>query len=95
MSVYVDTLASRGWVLRGRRSKSCHLIADTLDELHDMAARVGMRREWFQSFSSPHYDLTPSRRARAVALGAVELDRVAFVAKLRELRAKRKLTLAK
>jgi hypothetical protein len=43
-----------------------------------MAARIGMQREWFQAplkSSKPHYDLTPPRRAAAVAAGAVELDR--------------------
>ena len=37
--------------------------------------------------SFPHYDLTASRRAAAIAAGAVELDRRAFVMRIRELRA--------
>ena len=89
MPCYVDRLQS-GQV-RGCRARSwCHLIADSLDELHAMAAAVGMRREWFQASppaSTPHYDLVPSRRAEAVRRGAIELDRSAFVGKVRELRA--------
>lgn len=88
MSCYVDTLANHGWTLRGTKVRNCHLIADTLPELHSMANAIGMRREWFQPESSPHYDLTERRRAKAIELGAIELDRAAFVAKLREMRAK-------
>lgn len=41
-----------------------------------MARAVGMRREWFQNHvDHPHYDLVPSRRARAIELGAVEHER--------------------
>jgi hypothetical protein len=55
---------------------SCHLtvwpqaFAD-LVRLHDFAAQLGMKREWFQRHhSAPHYDLTPARRADALKLGA-------------------------
>lgn len=82
MSVYVDGLMSHGW----RLGDSCHLIADTVEELHEFADRLGMKRAWFQPRSSPHYDLTVRRRAKAVALGAIELDRKQLVYKLRELR---------
>jgi chromosome condensin MukBEF complex kleisin-like MukF subunit len=82
---YVDNLIDWGW----RLGPSCHLIADTLDELHEFAARLGMSRSWFQDDPKlKHYDLTAVRRARAVRLGAIELDRRAFVAKMRELRKK-------
>ena len=40
-----------------------------------MAARIGMDRHWFQPLSFPHYDVSLSRRVRAVAFGAVEVDR--------------------
>lgn len=78
MTVYVDDLTDWGWKLRGRKVASCHMFTDAveLDELHAMAARMGLRRAWFQEHRlAPHYDLTPSRRADAVAFGAVELDR--------------------
>lgn len=56
---------------------SCHLTAEDLshravDELHALAERIGLRRQWFQPTSWPHYDLTPSRRVLAVRAGAVE-----------------------
>ena len=71
--VYVDVLRDWGW----RLGPSCHMFTDSVDltELHDMARRIGLRRAWFQDRpTAPHYDLTASRRAAAVALGAVEVD---------------------
>lgn len=88
MAVYVDDLRDWGWVLRGHRVESCHLIADTLDELHEMAQNIGMKRSWFQDNgrSCPHYDLTESRRKAAVEAGAIELGLHDFVDKMREIR---------
>lgn len=79
----VDPLAGHGWVLRGRTVKSCHFFAapEHREALHDLAARIGMKRRWFDGDNRiPHYDLTTSRRAAAVELGAVSLDRRAAVA---------------
>lgn len=89
MSVYVDPPIAyarepRGYVGRARIAhRWAHMIADAEAELHAMAQAVGLRREWCQG---DHYDLVPSRRALAVRLGAVALDRRAFGAKLRQLR---------
>lgn len=47
MSVYGDALASWGWRIHGRETQSCHLIADTTDELHAFANSIGMSRRWF------------------------------------------------
>jgi len=81
MSVYVDQLRqikAKGEQARrvGTRNghRWCHMWADTLEELHAMARRIGMKRAWFQDHASlPHYDLTPSRRAKAVSSGAKEV----------------------
>ena len=86
MPVYVDRLVDYGW----RHGPSCHLIADSVDELIDFAVQMGLRPEWFQPKSSPHFDLTAEGRAAAVNKGAIELDNRAFIAKVRELRQKRK-----
>lgn len=79
VAIYVDALASWGWKMRGREVRSCHMFTDSLDleELHVFAERIGMLRAWFQSDSkvAPHYDLTASRRAAAVLLGAIEVGR--------------------
>ena len=86
MPVYVDKLSDYGW----RHGPSCHLIADSVEELIDFAVSIGLRPEWYQPKSSPHFDLTAEGRAAAVRNGAIELDNRALVSKLRELREKRK-----
>ena len=49
----------------------CHMTTDgDFDELHAFAARLGLKRRWFQH---DHYDLPPHGRAAAVALGAEEV----------------------
>jgi hypothetical protein len=53
----------------------CHMVADSLDELHAMAEAIGMSRAWFQERSFPHYDVCLMRRAAALELGAQEIDR--------------------
>lgn len=80
MAVYVDRLADYG----GRRW--CYMIADSPDELHDVAARIGLKRDWFRPASFPHYDLSPSKRALAVRHGAIEVSSRELVAKVRSLR---------
>lgn len=75
MSVYVDRI--QWWPTRIRCFKegSCHLWADTEDELHAFAKRLGLKRGWFQKHPRlDHYDLTPARRTKAIALGAIERD---------------------
>jgi hypothetical protein len=84
MPVYVDSLFNYGW----KHGSSCHLIADRIGELKAFAVKIGMRPEWYQANSSPHFDLTAEGRSLAVKLGAIELDRRAFVAKIQELRRK-------
>jgi hypothetical protein len=74
MTVYVDELLAHGTSATWRHSHSCHMIADTLDELNAMADRIGLKRSWLQQKSGqPHYDLTESKRRLAVANGAVEI----------------------
>lgn len=81
MSVYIDPqmtcIVSRAW----KWPTSCHMFADTPDELHAFAVKIGLRWQWFQISHGtfPHYDLNESRRAKAVAAGAIELDRRAAV----------------
>lgn len=83
MSVYVDELFK--WPIpkepQARRvalangGMWCHLTADTVDELHAFAKKIGMKRAWFQISapprSVPHYDLTPRKREAALKAGAV------------------------
>lgn len=72
MTVRVDELRKWPTKIRCFKPGSAHLTADTLEELHKLAARIGLRREWFQDHRvHPHYDLTASKRELALAAGAV------------------------
>ncbi len=72
--VYVDDMnASYG------RMVMCHMMADTIEELHEMAAALGLERAWFQPLSRPHYDVSKTRKAEAVRLGAVEVTQKELV----------------
>ena len=71
MAVYVDDAVT---LWRGKRW--AHLMADTLDELHAFAERLGLPRRAFQDKTSgAHYDVTAQLRERAIALGAVPVSR--------------------
>ena len=69
LRVYSTQLKHKTW---------CHMVSDTSEEeLHTFAARLGLKRAWFQrrpQASVAHYDLTPPRRTLAVQLGAVEVS---------------------
>jgi hypothetical protein len=70
VTVYVDEAI---WSFG--RMKMCHMMADTLDELHDFAQRLGMKREWFQNKDRfPHYDVSKGKREQAIRMGAVPVD---------------------
>jgi len=70
-----------------------HLVADSLEELHATARRLGLKRRWFQDPPSlpagrrPHYDLMAGRIPAADALGVPAVDRREFVRALHRLRA--------
>ena len=71
MTVYVDDAVT---LWRGRRW--AHLMADTLDELHAMAERLGMPRRAFQDKrSGAHYDVNEALRDEALRLGAIAISR--------------------
>ena len=71
MTVYVDDAVSL-W----RDQRWAHLMADTLEELHAFAQRLGLPRRAFQDKTSgAHYDITAALREHAIALGAVAISR--------------------
>jgi hypothetical protein len=51
--------------------KMSHMIADTEEELHEMADKIGVARKWHQG---NHYDICLSMREKAVENGAVEIS---------------------
>jgi hypothetical protein len=74
LTVYVDDWRQRA-VIRQRDDRWSHLLADDPDELHDMAARLGIPPRGYQrhrrSAALNHYDLPESLRLQAIELGAV------------------------
>ncbi|MBN3817102.1 DUF4031 domain-containing protein [Paraburkholderia sp. Se-20369] len=75
MAVYVDDE-----LIPWRGKLWCHLVADTLAELHAFAHRLGLRQTWFQGKSAyPHYDVTVGVRDRALAMGASMGDRQTII----------------
>ena len=82
MAVYVDSEE-----IRWRHRLWCHMAADSLDELHSFARRLGLKRSWFQDQASyPHYDLTVEIRERALRLGALEADRPMIIDRCKALK---------
>ena len=84
MAVYVDDAI---WHWAGRTW--CHLMADSTDELHRFAARLGVHRISYQGpprTSAPHYDITGFERNRALRLGAIACGRDEIVQVFRRVR---------
>ena len=82
--VYVDALRSYppdklAWNRRPLDSYggnvTCILYADTLDELHNLAFKIGFTRSCFRNHQRlPHYVLCRDTRILAVAAGAAEKE---------------------
>jgi hypothetical protein len=74
MTVFADQFPD-GW---GKWTGGGHLTATDLDELHAMAKKIGLRREWFQDNGTfPHYDCQKRKRALAIKAGAVPVEFIA------------------
>ena len=90
MPVYVDASV---WEFTHPRTKRrmvmCHMLADTPDELFEMADKIGMHPAWFQykPGKTPHFDLSKTKRALAVEQGAIEVSRRETVRMIRKIRA--------
>ena len=88
MSVYIDPLTSwpksKGWPY----DTSCHMIADNVKELKLFAIACGLKEEWYQPKSFPHFDLTEGKRRLAMQRGAIEITFRELVAKMKEIRKK-------
>lgn len=65
MTVYVDDMkAAYGRLIM------CHMIASSDEELRAMATKIGVAQRWHQG---DHFDICLTKRALAVAAGAVEI----------------------
>jgi len=82
MTVFVDNerIAWRGKLW-------CHLVAESLSELHAFAGRLGLQRSWFQDKASyPHYDVTTEVRERALRQGALPGGKAQIIASAKLMR---------
>jgi hypothetical protein len=70
MSVYVDDMRAHFG-----RMVMCHMVADTSEELHAMAERIGVARKWCQREGTyqEHYDISLGKKALAIAYGAQQI----------------------
>ncbi|HEY3482236.1 MAG TPA: DUF4031 domain-containing protein [Streptomyces sp.] len=88
MTVYVDNFGTPARV-GGLNARWSHLIADSREELHAFAERLGLKRAWFQDpvvngkprprpgsrgAENWHYDVTESKRRLALKLGAQPIE---------------------
>ena len=58
-----------------RGMKMCHMIADSTEELLEMADKIGVNRKWIQDAGTynEHFDICQAKKAKAVQLGAKEI----------------------
>jgi len=70
--IYVDEVRDYTGLTKLRYKKWCHIWTDgPIEELHEFAAKLGLKRSWFQDKKRfPHYDTIPYRRALALKMGA-------------------------
>lgn len=71
MAVYVDfaRIEFKGY-------RWCHMLADTLQELHEFAELINVDKRLFhRNASYPHYDITVEMRVIAIEYGAIPADR--------------------
>lgn len=71
MTVYVDDMKASFSTM-----VMCHMIADSEEELHQMADQLGISRSHHQAppRHHSHYDISQSKRALAIRKGAVEIS---------------------
>lgn len=71
MTVYVDNMKAKYG-----RLILCHMVADTLEELHTMTDKIGVNRKWFQdkNIKHLHYDISLGKKELAILYGAKEIS---------------------
>lgn len=81
MSVWVDDMEAPFG-----RMIMCHMVADSREELDEMADKIGVARKWIQKPGTDreHYDICKSARRKAVAAGAIEVTMYELVCIVRK-----------
>ena len=71
VAIYVDRAS-----IQFRDKIWCHMMADTLEELHQFAQQLNIDARLFHRVASyPHYDITLEMRVVAIVHGAIDADR--------------------
>ena len=80
--IYVDHARLRLGLM-----KMSHLMADTPEELREVAEELGLTK-YIQYPNTPkeHLDVSETKRTEAIKLGAIEVDSRFLVKKIRERR---------
>ena len=72
------------------RMKMCHMIADTSQELHEVAGKIGVNLKWIQkqNTAKEHYDVCLSKKKIAMEYyGVKEVNQRELVEVIRRKRA--------
>ena len=67
--ILIDNPDSNGW---------SHLVASSIQELHEFAGRIGLNRCWYQNKRKryqPHYDIKGDMRIKAIDHGAILIQK--------------------
>lgn len=74
MAVYVDDMYTISLGNFGNMKMS-HLIADTTEELLEMADKIGVKIKWIQKSGTKweHFDICVSKRTLAIKHGAIPI----------------------
>lgn len=75
MTVYVDNMSDLP-MGRYRGMKMSHMIADTTDELLQMADTIGLPRRHLQKAGTAHehFDISLSYKQKAINAGAIQIS---------------------
>lgn len=81
MAVYVDNMRARYG-----RMIMCHMIADSTEELHQIARTIGVKLKWVQRAGTAreHFDICRAKRRLALDAGAIEITQRQCAQKLRD-----------
>ena len=87
MTVYIDDYYAPYGGMR-----MCHMIADSHEELIQMADRIGVQRKWLQAKGSykEHFDVCATKRKAALICGAIPITFIELGKKMIERRAESK-----
>jgi hypothetical protein len=76
MSVYVDDFKIRRTVGYGHKWVFSHMIADTREELDEMAEKIELDLKWKKDAGTrkEHFDVTENYRQRAIEAGSIQVS---------------------